>query len=66
MLYADDIVMCGTRIHLVENKLENIRESAEVVWACIETRRRICGQLSDGDGGAGEKKERKTEAEVVG
>ena len=29
-------------------------------------RRRICGQESDGDGGAGEKKERKTEAEVVG
>ena len=29
-------------------------------------RGRICGQESDSDGGAGEKKERKTEAEVVG
>ena len=28
---------------------------------CIEKRRRICGQESDGDGGAGEKNERKTE-----
>ena len=28
--------------------------------------RRMCGQESDGDGGGGEKKERKTEAEVVG
>ena len=26
----------------------------------------VCGQESDGDGGAREKKERKTEAEVVG
>ena len=34
-----------------------------MVWACIE-KRRTCGQESDG--GAGEKKERKTEAEVVG
>ena len=34
--------------------------------ACIEKRRRICGQETDGDGGAGEKKERKTKAEVVG
>ena len=33
---------------------------------CIEKRRRICGRKSDGDGGAWEKKERKTEAEVVG
>ena len=30
--------------------------------ACIETRRRICGLMSDSDGGAGEK----TEAEVLG
>ena len=29
----------------------------EVVWACIEKRRRICRQESDGDVGAGEKKE---------
>ena len=33
-----------------------------MVWACIEKGRITCG---DGDGGAGEKKERKTEAEVV-
>ena len=37
-----------------------------MVWARIEKRRRICGQESDGDEGAGKKKERKTEAEVVG
>ena len=35
-----------------------------MVWACTE--KRIRRQESDGDGGAGEKKERKTEAEVVG
>ena len=37
-----------------------------MVWPCIEKRRRICRQKSDGDGGAGEKKERKAKAEVVG
>ena len=37
-----------------------------MVWACIEKRRRISREESDGDGGAGEKKERKTKAEVVG
>ena len=37
-----------------------------MVWACIEKRRRICPQESDGDGGAREKKESKTEEEVVG
>ena len=37
-----------------------------MVSACIEKRRRICGQESDGDVGAGEKKERRTEMEVVG
>ena len=37
-----------------------------MVWTRIEKRRRIRRQESDGDGGAGEKKERKTKAEVVG
>ena len=37
-----------------------------MVWACIEKRRRIHRQESDGDGGAEEKKERKTKAKVVG
>ena len=37
-----------------------------MVWACSETIRRIFGQESGGDGGAGEKNERKTVAEVVG
>ena len=37
-----------------------------MVWACIEMRRSIRSEESDGDGCAGEKKERKTEAEVVG
>ena len=35
-------------------------------WACIEMRRRICGQESDGDGGDGEENERKTDADVFG
>ena len=35
-----------------------------MVWACIEKRRRIYRQESDGDGSAGEKKERKAKAEV--
>ena len=34
--------------------------------ACIEKRIIICGQNGYGDGRAGEEKERKTEAEVVG
>ncbi len=42
------------------------RRVVEAVWACFEKRRRIRRQESDGDGGAGEKKERKTKAEVVG
>ena len=37
-----------------------------MVWARIEKRRRIRRQESDGDGCAGEKKERKTKAEVDG
>ena len=37
-----------------------------MVWAHTEKRRLIRRQDSDGDGGAGEKKERKTKAEVVG
>ena len=37
----------------------------EVVWACFEKGIRIRRLDSDGDGGAGEKKERKTKAEVV-
>ena len=45
-----------------ERKFRNV----EVVWACVEKRRRISGQENDGDRDAREKKERKTEAEVVG
>ena len=37
-----------------------------MVWACIEKIRQIRRPESDGDGGAGEKTERKTKAEVVG
>ena len=45
----------------------NIQES-RLKWygSCIEKRRRICGQESDGDGCAWEKKERKTKADIVG
>ena len=35
-----------------------------MVWACIEKRRQIRREESDGDGGAGEKKERKTKGGV--
>ena len=35
-----------------------------MVWACFEKRKGIRREESDGDGGAGEKKERKTKAEV--
>ena len=48
----------------------NVQESAgkyfKMVWACIEKRRRRCGQEIDGDRGAVEEKERKSEAQVVG
>ena len=37
-----------------------------MVWACIEKRRTIRRRESDGDGGAEEKKEMKTKAEVAG
>ena len=37
-----------------------------MVWACIEKRRRIRRQKSDGDEGAGEKKETRIKEEVVG
>ena len=48
------------------NIQESVGKQVEVAWACIEKRRIIRRQGSDGDGGAREKKERKTEAEVVG
>ena len=37
-----------------------------MVWACIDKIRRMRRQYSYGDAGAGEKKESKTKAEVVG
>ena len=45
---------------------ESAGKKVEVVWECIEKRRRIHGQEIDGDGGVKEKKERKMKAEVVG
>ena len=63
------IILFLDRLRCVESG-RNIQESAgeyvELVWACFEKRRRIRREESDGDGGAGEKKERKTKAEVVG
>ena len=38
------------------NIYERAGQSVEVVWACIEKRRRMRMQESDGDGSAGEKK----------
>ena len=46
--------------------LERAGKLVEEVWTCIEKRKLICGQNSEGDGGPGEKKERNTEAGVVG
>ena len=37
-----------------------------MVWSCIEMRRRMCEQENDGDRGAVEEKERKSEVQVVG
>ena len=46
--------------------MNQVRTSQWNVWPCIGKRRRICGQASDGDGGAGDNIERKTKEEVVG
>ena len=52
-----------TKVSEITKKVQEIR----LKWCGpIEKRRRICGQASDDDGGVEEKKERKTEAEVVG
>ena len=54
-----------TNVREISNKVQEGR----LKWyglTCIEKRRRICVRESDGDGGAGENKERKTEAEMVG
>ena len=48
----------------ITKKVQEIRLRWYGHQSCIEKRRRMCGQESDG--GAEEKKERKTEAEVVG
>ena len=37
-----------------------------IYWLSEDMSRRMCRQESDGDGGTGEKKDRKTKAEVVG
>ena len=41
-------------------------QESRLKWYGNVLRRQICRQESDGDGGAGEKKESKTKAEVVG
>ena len=54
-----------TNVGEISKKVQEIR----LKWyghTCIQERRRICGQESDGAGGAREKKARKTKAEVVG
>ena len=54
-----------TKVGEICNKVQESR----LMWYghnYIEKRRRIRRQESDGDGGAGELKERKTKAEVVG
>ena len=49
-----------TKVGEISKKVQESR----LKWYGHVLRRRICGQESDG--GAGEKRERKTEAEVVG
>ena len=44
---------------------KKVQESC-LKWTCIEMRRRMCGQDGDGDRGAVEEKERKSESQVVG
>ena len=51
-----------TKVEEISKKVEESR----LKWYGHVLRRRIRSQESDGDGGAGEKKERKTKAEVVG
>ena len=51
-----------TKVGEISKKVQESR----LKWYGHVLRRQIRRQDSDGDGGAGEKKERKTEAEVVG
>ena len=51
-----------TKVGEISKKVQESR----LKWYGHVLRRRIRRQESDGDGGAGEKKERKTKAEVVG
>ena len=55
-----------TNVGEISKKVQILSSSRLVVWACIEKRRRIRRQESDGDEGAGKKKDKKTKAEVVG
>ena len=50
----------------LEGRLRWEKYPRKLKWYEHVLRRRIRRQESDGDGGAGEKKERKTKAEVVG
>ena len=47
----NEIIRGTTKVGKYQRKCNEV----EVVWTCIETRRRICGQEGDADGGAGEK-----------
>ena len=57
----------GCVVKILYPTLPRFQSKMAIVWdRSISKRRRIRRQESDGDGGAGEKKERKTKAEVVG
>ena len=55
-----------TKVEEISKKVQESRLKWYVHCTCNEKRRKICRQESDCDGGAREKKERKTKAEVVG
>ena len=39
--YADDIVLCGTRSEIVENKLEEWRRAMEVRWLKVNRKKTV-------------------------
>ena len=54
------------RVTMKVGEISKKVQESRLKWNGHVLRRRIRRQDSDGDGGAGEKKERKTKAEVVG
>ena len=62
-IIRNEIIRGTTKVGEISKE---VQESRLNLYGHVEKRRRIRRQESDGDGGAGEKKESKTKAEVVG